>query len=360
MRNGVISLLSVLLRVRPLGAGKLGAWMWHWSPPIPPSQSSQAEDRGRETIWEATAPDPCAHMAGSSKEETSSSPGAVRVLELSSCSLLSYITRRMRRGWREWESRANEGKIRNVVEDVLLLYRLAGWQGRRVPALPTKSGCPPQAASHRGWSWVHWGTGLPLWCGFLGIERQNYVMSGKRRTNQKHRPPVNNTFFINLLLDLSSISQYFLILLSVSFSDVIFLYTDVSASSASLALVLGALPTSIQLLLWMPFICSLQPRPFPVLQPFLSQSNSPFSNFVGISNRFGQNETLTSIPSLVQISVSGITKWLMQNLGVISKTFLSSLTHSPSPSPIDFCSPMKKYPFLPISMWIQSYHLIAM
>ena len=185
-------------------------------------------------------------------------------------------------------------------------------------------------------------------------------MSGKRRTNQKHRPPVNNTFFINLLLDLSSISQHFLILLSVSFSDVIFLYTDVSASSASLALVLGALPTSIQLLLWMPFICSLQPGPFPVLQPFPSQSNSPFGNFVGISNWFGQNETLTSIPSLVQISVSGITKWLMQNLGVISKTFLSSLTHSPSPSPIDFCSPMKKYPFLPISMWIQSYHLIAM
>ena len=132
MRNGVISLLSVLLRVRPLGTGKLGAWMWHWSPPIPPSQSSQAEDRGRETIWEATALDPCAHMAGSTKEETSSSPGAVRVLELSSCSLLSYITRRMRRGWREWESRANEGKIRNVVEDVLLLYRLAGYRNTKM------------------------------------------------------------------------------------------------------------------------------------------------------------------------------------------------------------------------------------
>ena len=123
--------------------------------------------------------------------------------------------------------------MRNVVEDVSLLYRLAGWQGRRVPALPTKPGCPPQAASHHGWSCVRWGTGLPLWFGFLGIERQNYVMSGKRRTNQKHWPPVNNTFFINLLLDLSSISQHFLILLSVSFSDVIFLYTNVSASGAS-------------------------------------------------------------------------------------------------------------------------------
>ena len=159
-------------------------------------------------------------MVGSNKEEISSSPGAVRVLELF-CSLLSYITRRMQRGWREWESRANEGKLRNVVEDVLLWYMLAGWQGRRVPALPTKPGCPSQAASHRGWSWDRWGTGLPLWFGFLGIDRQNYVMSGKCRTNQEHRPPVNNTFpfFINLLLDLSSLSQYFLILISVSFSD---------------------------------------------------------------------------------------------------------------------------------------------
>ena len=83
-----------------------------------------------------------------------------------------------------------------------------------------------------------------------------------------------------------------------------------------------------------------------MLQPFLSQTNSPFGNFVGISNRFGQNETLTSIPSLVQILVSGITKWLMQNLGVISKTLLSSLTHSPSSNPIDF-SPNEKLSFSP-------------
>ena len=126
----------------------------------------------------------------------------------------------MQRGWREWESRANEGKLRNVVENVLLLYMLAGWQGRRVPDLPSKSGCPPQASSHHGCSWVRWGTGWPLWFGFLGIERQNYVITGTCRTNQKHQPPVNNTFpfFINLLLDLSSISQY-LFLLSVSFSD---------------------------------------------------------------------------------------------------------------------------------------------
>ena len=97
----------------------------------------------------------------------------------------------------------------------------------------------------------------------------------------------------------------------------------------------------------MPFICSLQPGPFPVLQPFLSQSNSPFGNFVGISNLFGQNETLTFIPSLVRIPVSGITKWLMKNLGVISKTLLSSLAYSPSPNPIDFNSRNEKLSFSP-------------
>ena len=80
-----------------------------------------------------------------------------------------------------------------------------GWMtGQESPSPPSKPGCPPQAASHRGWSWVRWGTGLPLWFGFLGIKRQNYVMSGKCRTNGKHRPPVNSTFsfFINLLVDL--------------------------------------------------------------------------------------------------------------------------------------------------------------
>ena len=96
-----------------------------------------------------------------------------------------------------------------------------GWMtGQESPSPLSKPGCPPQAASHHGWSWVRWGTGWPLWFGFLGIERQNYVITGTCRTNQKHQPPVNNTFpfFINLLLDLSSISQY-LFLLSVSFSD---------------------------------------------------------------------------------------------------------------------------------------------
>lgn len=138
--------------------------------------------------------------------------------------------------------------MRNVVEDILLLYRLTGWQGRRVPALLPKPGCPPQAASHHGWSCVRWGTGLPLWFGFLGLKRHNYVITGKYRINQKHQPPVNNSFsfFINLLLSLFSISQYFLFLLSVPFSDCHFSHTDVSASSASLALVLGALPSSIQ------------------------------------------------------------------------------------------------------------------
>ena len=97
----------------------------------------------------------------------------------------------------------------------------------------------------------------------------------------------------------------------------------------------------------MPFICSLQPGPFPVLQPFLSQSNSPFGNFVGISNQFGQNETLISIPSLVHISVSGIMKRLKQNFEVISKTLLSSLLHSPSLNPIDFCSPNEKLSISP-------------
>jgi len=101
----------------------------------------------------------------------------------------------------------------------------------------------------------------------------------------------------------------------------------------------------MQLLLWMP--CSLQPRPFPEFHPFLSHSNSPFGNFVGISNRFGQNETLTSISSLVRISVNDIMKRLMQNLGVISKTLISSLTHSPSPNPIDFCFPNEKVSISP-------------
>ena len=84
-----------------------------------------------------------------------------------------------------------------------------------------------------------------------------------------------------------------------------------------------------------------------MLKYFLSQSNSPFGNFVGISNRFGQNETLTFIPSLVRIPVSGITKWLMKNLGVISKTLLSSLAYSPSPNPIDFNSRNEKLSFSP-------------
>lgn len=114
----------------------------------------------------------CAHMVGSSKEETSSSPGAVRVLEPSSCSLLSYITRRMQRGWKEWESRANEGKQKCGWRRFALVQ--VGWMtGQKSPSSPTKLGCPPQAASHRGWSWVRWGTGRPLWFGFLGIKRQN-------------------------------------------------------------------------------------------------------------------------------------------------------------------------------------------
>ena len=37
----------------------------------------------------------------------------------------------------------------------------------------------------------------------------------------------------------------------------------------------------------------------------------------------------------------------MQNLGVISKTLLSSLTHSSSPNPIDFCFPNEKLSFSP-------------
>ena len=269
----------------------------------------------------------------------------------------------MQRGWREWESRANEGKLRNVVENVLLLYMLAGWQGRRVPALPTKPGCPPQAASHRGWSWDRWGTGLPLWFGFLGIKRQNYVMSGKCRTNGKHRPPVNSTFsfFINLLVDL----LYFSILNSAL--SLIFRLSKFFTQMLVLQVLpwhwfwVPFSPLFSELLLWMPFICSLQPGPFPVLQPFLSQSNSPFGNFVGISNLFGQNETLTSIPSLVWISVSGITKWLMKNLGVISKTLLSSLAHSPSPNPIDFCSPNEKLSISPhLHVNPNHYHFIAM
>ena len=108
-------------------------------------------------------------------------------------------------------------------------------------------------------------------------------------------------------------------------------------------------PLFSELLLWMPFTCSLQPGPFQEFQPFLSHSNSPFGNFVGISNRFGQNETLTSIPSLVRISVNGIMKWLTQKLEIISKTLLSSLTHSPSPNPIDFSSPNEK---LSISLFL--------
>jgi len=123
----------------------------------------------------------------------------------------------MQRGWKEWESRANEGKQKCGWRCFALVQ--VGWMtGQEIPSPPHKPGCPPQAATHHGSSWVCWGTVRPLWFGFLGIERQNYVMSGKCRINQKHWPPVNNTFFINLLLDLSSISQYFLILLSVSFS----------------------------------------------------------------------------------------------------------------------------------------------
>ena len=93
--------------------------------------------------------------------------------------------------------------------------------------------------------------------------------------------------------------------------------------------------------------CSLQPRPFPEFHPFLSHSNSPFGNFVGISNRFGQNETLTSIPSLVCISVSGIMKRLKQNFRVTSKTLLSSLLQGPSVNPIDFSSPNEKVSISP-------------
>ena len=126
----------------------------------------------------------------------------------------------MQRGWREWDSRANEGKQKCGWRCFALVQ--VGWMtGQESPSPPPKPGCPPQAACHRDWSWVRWGTGCPLWFGFLGIKRQNYVITGTCRINWKLRPPVNNTFpfFINLLLDLSSISQYFLIPLSVSFSD---------------------------------------------------------------------------------------------------------------------------------------------
>ena len=186
-----------------------------------------------------------------------------------------------------------------------------GWMtGQESPSPLSKPGCPPQAASHHGWSWVRWGTGWPLWFGFLGIERQNYVITGTCRTNQKHQPPVNNTFpfFINLLLDLSSISQY-LFLLSVSFSDCHFSLHKCKCFRCFLGTGSGCpfLLYSVNLL-WVPLMCSLQPGPFPEFQPFLSHSNSPFGNSVGISNRFGQNETLTSISSLVRISVNDIMK----------------------------------------------------
>lgn len=109
--------------------------------------------------------------------------------------------------------------MRNVVEDILLLYRLTGWQGRRVPALLPKPGCPPQAASHHGWSCVRWGTLLPLWFGFLGLKRHNYVITGKCRINQKHQSPVNNSFsFFHKLATQSLL--YFSILLISAFSPI--------------------------------------------------------------------------------------------------------------------------------------------
>ena len=95
----------------------------------------------------------CAHMVGSSKEETSSSPGAVRVLELSSCSLLSYITRRICRGRRERESKANERKLRNVIEDVLLMYRLLDDRAGESQPSP-QAWLPSQSSLSHGWSWV--------------------------------------------------------------------------------------------------------------------------------------------------------------------------------------------------------------
>ena len=111
----------------------------------------------------------------------------------------------------------------------------------------------------------------------------------------------------------------------------------------------------------MPFLCSLQPGPFSDFQSFLSHSNSPFGNFVSISNRFGENETLTTIPSLLRISVNGITKGLMWNFGVISKTLLSSLVLVPSLDHIDFSFQNEKLYISPhLHVNPIHYHFIAM
>ena len=133
--------------------------------------------------------------------------------------------------------------------------------------------------------------------------------------------------FLQKLATRSLLFSQYLFLLSVSFSDCHFSLHKCKCFRCFLGTGSGCpfLLYSVNLL-WVPLMCSLQPGPFPEFQPFLSHSNSPFGNSVGISNRFGQNETLTSISSLVRISVNDIMKWLMQNLGVISKTLLSSLT----------------------------------
>ena len=101
MRNGVISLLSVLVR-ESTGSREIRGLNEALITPMLLLPSPLGLKRGAEKP--PGRPQPliqCAHMVGSSKEENSSRPGAVRTLELSSCSLLRYITSRMQRGWKE-------------------------------------------------------------------------------------------------------------------------------------------------------------------------------------------------------------------------------------------------------------------
>ena len=144
-----------------------------------------------------------------------------------------------------------------------------------------------------------------------------------------------------MLLALSSISQY-LFLLSVSFSNCHFSLHKCKCFRCFLGTGSGC-PSLLYSVNYcsechLYIVCSLDPSqssnlsyPIPILHLAILWAS-----------QIGQNETLTSVPSLVCISVSGITKRLKQNFGVISKTLLSSLLHSPSLNPIDFCSPNEK------------------
>lgn len=150
-------------------------------------------------------------------------------------------------------------------------------------------------------------------------------MQNKPETSTSY---TNNTFpfFRNLLLDLSSISQYLFLLSSLIFK-LSFLYINVSASGASLALVLGVLPSLYSVNYCsechLYIVCSLDLLRVPTFPIPFQFSIWQFCGHLNLDKM----KPLPLSPAWFDFS-----KWhhetAQAELGVISKTLLSSLLHS--------------------------------